>query len=149
MSFALSRTRRAVATIAMAIVAMTGTTVMTASPAHAQGYWAQKCGPGFSLYWKASLRPGDYAHIRVFRRHSGSNTDWCALTVRHGLAKGNRSWTAVKLARGQSYDWRQIDRGHFKYYAGPVRIWNSRHASFEGRITYNGVKGRIVGVATP
>ena len=119
--------------------------------------YAGLCGNGWSLkkvlpmsVADAGENAGKYGEVRVYTKQSGSETNWCAFSVRKGSAYGSTGNTLVQIMQdrpgvpSQSLNLDE-DRGEYQYYAGPVKLVNSNRVKVYGQVS--GSFGTIVRIA--
>lgn len=117
--------------VAMALVMAVGSVaVVQAAPVQAATSFKEKCGKGYQHKKTKKFKRGK---VIVFTKQQGKKTDWCAFTVRTGKARGDRDWTSIFVT---SKNTNRKEAGHYKHYAGPVKLSNSKRLKVYGELIY-------------
>lgn len=121
--------------------------------------YAGMCGTGYALKTKIEMSfTGDgrsetgKGEVRIFTRSTGSNTDWCAYSIRTGISWGLRGKTKIEMSRpvsdGYATDLRS-DSGDYLYYAGPIRLANAKKINVRGSLDTKNQAGGWTTVRIP
>jgi len=112
------------------VIAVGGVGVLQTAPAEAATNFKAKCGKGYAHKKTKKFKRGK---VIVFTKQSGKKTDWCAFTVRTGKAKGDKDWTSIYIT-GKNAN--RKEAGHYKHYAGPVKLSNTKRLKVYGELIY-------------
>lgn len=115
--------------------------------------YAGLCGSGYGLKKVLADSYGNYSRgeVRVYAKQSGTNTDWCSFTVHKSATWGYSLDTFIQTTGYNTMSQYEAgngisrkDKGNYKYYAGPVRVDNTRNLR-----VYGDIRGQINGKDVP
>lgn len=121
--------------------------------------YAGMCGTGYALKTKIEMSylangtsETGKGEVRVFTKGTGTNTDWCAYSIRTGISWGLRGKTKIEMSRplsdGYATDLRS-DSGDYLYYAGPIRLANAKKINIYGSLDTKNKAGAWIPVRIP
>lgn len=119
----LRKTKTAIAALALAAMTLISL-AFVASPAQAatNSYTPQGvCGSGYSIVAHTALTSlsSNRTTATVYLLKKGG---WrCAVTIKSSATAGNKNW--IYTAIGDNSDVKKSEGGHFKYYAGPKKLY--------------------------